>query len=250
MNLKKIILLPTFFIILTSCADYKSIKINKKVEKKYYSSSGFALVYASDLYDQKVINKKINNNNIVFMHNTLKVNTSIKITNPINSKVVVAMVNKKIDYPKIFNSVISLKLANLLELDLNNPLIEVTEVKKNKTFVAKKSNTFDEEKNVAGKAPVDDIMMDDLTQKKNKKKKKQSKKYNFILVINDFYYENSALNLKNDIKKKTNLKNISIKKMNNKYRLLVGPFKNFNALKTTYISLNKLGFDDLNIFRN
>ena len=58
MNLKKIILLPTFFIILTSCADYKSIKINKKVEKKYYSSSGFALVYASDLYDQKVINKK------------------------------------------------------------------------------------------------------------------------------------------------------------------------------------------------
>ena len=44
--------------------------------------------------------------------------------------------------------------------------------------------------------------------------------------------------------------NISVKKINNnKYRLLVGPFKNFNALKTTYISLNNLGFESLNIFR-
>ena len=30
---------------------------------------------------------------------------------------------------------------------------------------------------------------------------------------------------------------------------LSGPFKNFNALKTTYISLNKLGFENLNIYR-
>jgi len=27
------------------------------------------------------------------------------------------------------------------------------------------------------------------------------------------------------------------------------PLKNFNALKLTYISLNKLGFEDLNIYR-
>ena len=31
--------------------------------------------------------------------------------------------------------------------------------------------------------------------------------------------------------------------------LLVGPFKNFNALKTTYISLNNLGFENLNIYK-
>jgi len=30
--------------------------------------------------------------------------------------------------------------------------------------------------------------------------------------------------------------------------LLVGPFNNFNALKTIYISLNNLGFEDLNIY--
>jgi len=45
--------------------------------------------------------------------------------------------------------------------------------------------------------------------------------------------------------------NISIKKINNKkYRLFVGPFKNFNALKTSYISLNNLGFEILNIYND
>jgi len=56
--------------------------------------------------------------------------------------------------------------------------------------------------------------------------------------------------LKNELVKKTNINNIFIKKIaNNKYRLLAGPFKNFNALKTIYISLNNLGFGDLNIYR-
>ena len=46
------------------------------------------------------------------------------------------------------------------------------------------------------------------------------------------------------------MSNIYVKKINdNKYRLLVGPFNNFNALKGSYISLNNLGFEDLNIYR-
>ena len=49
---------------------------------------------------------------------------------------------------------------------------------------------------------------------------------------------------------KNKIDNIEVKKINdNKYRLLVGPFENFNALKKTYISLNNLGFEDLNIYR-
>ena len=71
------------------------------------------------------------------------------------------------------------------------------------------------------------------------------------MVINDFYYEDSAINLKNELVKKTQMNNISVRKINNnKYRLLVGPFKNFNALKTTYISLNNSGFEDLNIYKD
>ena len=53
-----------------------------------------------------------------------------------------------------------------------------------------------------------------------------------------------------DLIKKNKMNNISVKKINNKkYRLFAGPFKNFNALKTTYISLNKLGFEHLNVYK-
>ena len=41
---------------INSCADYKSIK---NVEKQYFSSNGFALIYNENLFVQKVVNKKI-----------------------------------------------------------------------------------------------------------------------------------------------------------------------------------------------
>ena len=247
MNLKKISILFIANIVLYSCADYR---IEKK-EKLYYSSSGFALIYENNLYMQKVVNKKINNDDLSVMHNLLKVNTPVRIINPDNSKVVETKIYKRANYPKIFNVVISQKIASILELDANNPFVEIIEIKKNKTFVAKKANIYEEEKNVAEKAPVDEIKMDDLAYNEQEIKKKVFKNNNFILVINDFYFEDSANNLKAELVEKTKMNNISIKKINNKkYRLFVGPFKNFNALKTTYISLNNLGFEIPNIYRD
>ena len=107
--------------------------------------------------------------------------------------------------------VISRKIASFLELDFNNPYVEIIEVKKNKTFVAKEGNIFEEEKNVIDKVPVDEIKINDLTLNKPKINKKLTKKNNFILVISDFYYIESANNLKNELVKKTKLNNISIK---------------------------------------
>ena len=69
MNLKKISILFIVNIVLYSCADYR---IEKK-EKLYYSSSGFALIYENNLYLQKVVNKKINNEDLSVMHNLLKI---------------------------------------------------------------------------------------------------------------------------------------------------------------------------------
>ena len=184
------------------------------------------------------------------MHSLLKTNTPIKIINPANSKVIETKIYKKANYPKIFTIVVSEKIASILELDLDNPFVEVVEVKKNKTFIAKKTNMFEEEKKVAEILPVNEVKMDDLTKVEVKAKKKLNKKSNFILVVSDFYYEDSANNLMKGLVKKTKINNISVKKINDKkYRLFAGPFKNFNALKTTYISLNKLGFENLNIYR-
>ena len=251
MNLKKIILIFAYVISLYSCADYNVNKVKHKKVKQYYSSSGFALIYEDNLYKKKILNKKINNEEIKVMHNLLKMNTAIRIINPANSKVIETKTYKKVNYPKIFTIVVSKKIASILELDLDNPFVEVIEVKKNKTFIAKKTNTYEEEKNVAEKAPVDKIKMDSLTNNKDEVKKKVLKKNNFIILINDYYYEDSAINLKNELLAKTGFSNILVKKIsNNKYRLLAGPFKNFSALKTTYISLNNLGFEDLNIYKN
>ena len=55
------------FIFLYSCAGYEKNKSAKDDNKIYYSSSGFALIY-----EDKTINKKINNELILILHSTLK----------------------------------------------------------------------------------------------------------------------------------------------------------------------------------
>ena len=251
MNLKIILTLFIFPFFLSNCAEYKFPEQSKKKEKKFYSLIGFALVYDDSYYEKKIINKKINNDKNDVMHDNLKTNTKVRITNPENSKFIETRIVKNATYPKIFTAVISQKISTILNLDQENPYIEIAEIKKNKTFIAKKANTFEEEKNVVNKAPVDQIEIANLSNKVKKNVSTNKKNNNFAILINDFYYEKSAIGLKNELIKKTNVNKFYIKKINdNKYRLLVGPFKNFNALKTTYISLNNLGFKNLNIYKN
>ena len=118
----KIFLIFLLINFLSSCADYKIQKSQQK-ERQYYISSGFALIYKNKFYDDKVIKKKLDNNNIAVIHNTLKVNTPIRITNPENSKTLETKVYKKTDFPKIFKVVITQKIASILDLDTNNPFI-------------------------------------------------------------------------------------------------------------------------------
>ena len=134
----------------------------------------------------EIIDNKFNNDQIISMNFSLKKNTLIKIINPDNSKFVETKVFRKAYYPQIFNIVMSKKIATILELDLDNPYVDVFEVKKNKTFVAKESNTFDEEKQVAETAPVNKVKMDDLSKESVELDKVSDKNNNFILVISDF----------------------------------------------------------------
>ena len=84
MNLKKILYLFLLCNLIFSCAEYQVQKSKKNIEKKFYSSKGFALIFSEDLYKQRVINKKLNNKKVAAMHNILRVNTPVKILNPKN----------------------------------------------------------------------------------------------------------------------------------------------------------------------
>ena len=243
----KILYLFIFFFI-SSCVN--TVQNDKSIiyKKEPYTSLGFALIYSDESFANKVINKKMKNNELGIIHAFLRRNTLVKIINPLNSKFVIGKVINNATYPKVFNIVITEPISKVLDLDHENPYVEVIQIKKNKKFIAKEANIFDEEKNVAEKVPVNDIKIDDLSKEKIKTINK-SKKRRYTLLISDFYYEATAKKLKKNLIKTTNSKKIIIKKINDKqYRLLVGPFNNFNALKAIYISLNNLGFEDLNIY--
>ena len=65
-------------------------------------------------------------------------------------------------------------------LDPKEPYVDLVLISQNSTFIAKKAKTFNEEKNVAEKAPVDDIKIDNLGSDDIEKKilnKKKNFKY-------------------------------------------------------------------------
>ena len=238
------------FIFLFSCTqDMKIIKKHSKVKVREptYSSKGFALIYEDSIFERKIVNKKLNNDQNYVLHSFLKNNTLVSISNPFNSKSLAAKVRKTYKYPSIYNIVITKKMADNLDLDINNPYVEVLTIKKNDKFIAKKASIFEEEKNVANKAPVTSININDLsvsTPKIEVKKKKPT----YIINIAEFYFLESAEAVKNRFEKKVNLENIKIKKISkNKFKVYFGPYASFNSMKETYFSLNELGFEDLDI---
>ena len=92
----------------------------------------------------------------------MKKNTQVKITNILNNKSLIVKVGKKTKYPLFNNSVISPRIAKELDINLDEPYVEIIAIPENSLFIAKKAKTFDEEKNVANKVPVNDISIDNL----------------------------------------------------------------------------------------
>jgi len=240
------------FVFLFSCTtdifqDMKIIKKQSKVREPTYSSKGFALIYEDSIFEKKIVNKKLNNDQNYVLHSFLKNNTLVYISNPFNSKSLTAKVRKTLKYPSIYNIVITKKMADNLDLDVNNPYVEFYTIKKNVKFIAKEASIFEEEKNVADKAPVSSININDLsvsTPESEVKKKKPS----YIIDIAEFYFLESAERVKNRFEKEANLVNIKIKKIsNNKFKVYSGPYASFDFMKKTYFGLNELGFENLDI---
>ena len=217
-----------------------------------YSNTGFTLVYDEQLKKDNKISKKIDDRALVIFHKKIKKNSFVKITNPVNNKSIIAkVISNNAQFSDFYNSVITTRIANELSIDLDEPYVDLVLISENSTFIAKKAKTFDEEKNVAEKAPVDGITIDNLGTDLNKKNK--VKKHNFLysIKIADFYYKDSAENMVLRIKNETNLKNPLIKKLSKtKYRVLLGPFSDIKKLEQSFDEIKLLEFDNLEILKD
>ena len=157
----------------------------------------------------------------------------------------------RIKFSNFYNSIITNRIAETLDLNFAEPYVEITLVAKNSTFVAKKAKTFDEEINVAQKAPVDGISIDNLDTSKNKLEIEDKIIFKYFIKIADFYYMNSAKNMILRIKDETNLKDPLIKKITNtKYRVLLGPFDDIKKLEKSFNEIKKLNFENLEILKD
>ena len=238
-------------VLITSCAsnNYKTVNVDPVLEK--FSNNGFALIYNDKLYNDKVISKKMDERDLIIFQRNLRKGTSVKITNPFNSKTIIAKVGKKANYPSFNNSVVSIRISKELEIDINEPYIFIEEIRDNASFIAKKAKTFEEEKKVADKAPVDTISVNDLNSTDEKKiKNKINSEFKYVIKIADFYYLDTAKQMVKRIKSELNIKKTDINKINeNKFRVFTGPYLSLKALQKAYNSIETLGFENIELIK-
>ena len=70
------------------------------------------------------------------------------------------MIKKRSKYPEFYEILITEAVASKLKLNPKIPFVEIQELKKNKSFVAKKAKTFNEEKTIHQKAPITNVKIE------------------------------------------------------------------------------------------
>ena len=251
MNYK--IFLILIFLSIVSCANQNlKKKTSDPIIHQNYSNKGFTLVYTDELYKNKTVNKKLNDRDLFVFQKNLKKNTIVKITNQLNNKSVIATVKYKSKYPNFYNSIITKRIADEIELDPVEPFILIESVEQNSVFYAGKAKTFEEEKNVADKAPVEGVNIINIssTDKNIKKVTILPKKFNYIIKIANFYYEDSAKLVKERIMSETNIKTVNINKTSvNNYLLYTGPYKSLKYLRKDFDIIESLYFENLELIK-
>ncbi len=249
MKFKNLFILITIFLF-AGCEQYslnKSSKLNFKPEKKY-RNLGFSLIY-----NDKLKIKKMEHRSLLIFHKNLKSKSLVKIRNPLNDKFLIAEVkSNKVKFSDFYNSVITSRVAETLELNPSEPYIEITLISKDSTFVAKKAKIYEEEKEVAEKAPIDGIKISNLNVSSNKLSKKSSNnKFSYSIKVADFYYKKTADLMINRIKEETSIKDIKLIELSKtNYRVLLGPFNDIKSLKKSFEKMNSLYFENLEIIKN
>ena len=239
-----------------SIVQKKEIKEIEKIEKEelvniVYSNKGFALIYSEDTNNS--LEYKLDDTSINILSPNLPNGTPVRITNIINGKSLLTVVKNKTILPIYYNSVITNRIASELSINPSEPYVHIETINSNKLYVANDVKTFDEEKEVANKAPVDDIMVQSIsleTEKKESIIENFVTNFNYIIKFADFYFEDSAIMLKNRLFEEYKIENILIKKLSqNNFRVYKGPYKDFEKLKKGFHNIENLDFDSIEIIK-
>jgi len=241
----KILLIFLFIVSCTVKNEITKIKFDQSFE-----NSGFALIYSNKLYENKLVSNRIEDRSLVIFQKNLKKNTSVKITNILNGKTLIATVGKKTKYPNFYNSVISKRIASDLEIDEAEPYLSIVEINQNSVFIANKSKTFEEEKKVAEKAPVVEIGIKNLNPDEEVKLNKKTKNFNYVIKIADFYYLETALLLKKRITEETDIDKVKINELSKtNFRVYLGPYSDLNTLKNIFNKIYVIDFENIEIIK-
>ena len=242
MNYKNLLLILFF---LTSCT-VQSTQYSENI----FSNRGFVLLYDESLIEEKLLRKPLDDRSLEIVHNTLSKGTKVRIINLLNNKSTNAVVKTKNKNLFFYNSIFSKRIFDELDISLKEPYVEISKIRENKTFIAKKSQTFDEEKKVANKAPVKSISINEIGTPKSKELDDR-RSFNYSIKITEFYFLKNAKELKKRIENETSLKNINIISINDtRHQVLLGPYSNINTLQSAYNSINKLNFENIELIRN
>ena len=250
MNYNKFLLI--IFLLISGCATYNIDKAEKIfLNKKNFKNKGFALVYNDNLYNKKIVSKKIDNRSLIIFQKNLKKGTTVKIKNILNDKTIIAKVGNNSKYPSFNNTVISDRISKEIDLDLDEPYVEIIEILKDSAFISGKAKTFAEEKQVANKAPIDEINVNNLNDNNKKTKKNKKDQFNYFIKIADFYYKDSAFTMVDRIEKETLINNAVVKNLSKtQYRVIIGPFDNINSLQKAFNDISILEFENIEIIKN
>ena len=183
----KFSILILFFFTLSCSTHYTKLD-----NRKPYNSTGFAYIYNEYDYVNKKLKKKLNNELLQISHKDLKAGTLIKLINPKSKETVVLKNFKNIQYPDFYKIIITKPVAIKLNINEELPLIEVLEIKKNKSFIAEKAKIYQEEKKISSKAPVTSVKIANISKKKANIEKINS---NNIYIFIASFYTNEAANL-------------------------------------------------------
>ncbi len=232
------------FLLLSSCTSTSMTKYEKPV----LNSKGFAYIYNLKDYENKFIKKKINSDELIIAHNKAKRGSLLKITNPKNGKNIILKNSFRLDYPDFYKILITKSISNQIGLNENFPYVEVEELKKNKSFIAKKAEMHEEEKQLGVKAPVEKVKINNISKTKIKTFNEQPE---FVIILGNFYSQESAKLLIKRIKTESlSLRNkkISINKKNkHNFEVFLGPYNTIKMIKNDYIALKQINFDEVDI---